>query len=402
MFLVKKLLCITLLACCSLFAEEDYVIGGEDAPPGEYPWMVALVYSSEDDNFYAQFCGGVLVHPYYVLTATHCTRDEGVRGVPFDVSPSEIEVLIGTTSLLAGGHRVGVAEIIRHPDFDDDLLDNDIALLRLSEPVTDIEPIGIADEEAWQMAGITGRVLGWGQQSASSMDYASVLQEADLPLLSFEEANAAWDFSLIPSMLGAGDLSGVPDACGGDSGGPLLVRRPMDDAWVVAGVTSFGPACGAGGRPGVYSRVFSFREFIYENIYPSFALYAASRDEWALLGDADQNGLPLVLDYAYNLNGNRSLGEAGLAMSTFSASGLIYPQISYQRRAIGADFQMQLEQAYALDGDWTPVVFTPSNSSITNLGNGMQAVKFNASSRESWPTYFRLTVEPTGELLQAP
>uniref|UniRef100_A0A0K8RL28 Putative serine protease n=1 Tax=Ixodes ricinus TaxID=34613 RepID=A0A0K8RL28_IXORI len=45
------------------------IINGTDAKPGDWPWMVGLY--TPDDSFH---CGGVLIHPQYVLTAAHCFR----------------------------------------------------------------------------------------------------------------------------------------------------------------------------------------------------------------------------------------------------------------------------------------------------------------------------------------
>ena len=43
------------------------VEGGQEAEPGQYPWMVALLREGEQ-----QFCGGVLLDSVHVLTAAHC------------------------------------------------------------------------------------------------------------------------------------------------------------------------------------------------------------------------------------------------------------------------------------------------------------------------------------------
>ena len=54
------------------------------------------------------------------------------------------------------------------------------------------------------------------------------------------------------------------DACGGDSGGPLL-HLNSDYSWMVVGIVSFGPSSCAREVPGVYTKVSSYLDWIKEN-----------------------------------------------------------------------------------------------------------------------------------------
>ncbi|NJK64213.1 MAG: trypsin-like serine protease [Synechococcaceae cyanobacterium SM2_3_1] len=45
----------------SLSESTTLIVGGEDATAGVWPWMVALVDSSNRNNAAAQFCGGTLI-----------------------------------------------------------------------------------------------------------------------------------------------------------------------------------------------------------------------------------------------------------------------------------------------------------------------------------------------------
>ena len=46
----------------------DHIVNGMDASPREVPWQVSI------QEFGKHFCGGSVIHPYFVLTAAHCVE----------------------------------------------------------------------------------------------------------------------------------------------------------------------------------------------------------------------------------------------------------------------------------------------------------------------------------------
>src|SRR5258706_11862498 len=70
------------------------VVGGQDAKPGEFPFVVALVYS--DDG--SQFCGGSIINEQLVLTAAHCFFTEDVPPVQ-DTFEEDIQIKAGIVDL---------------------------------------------------------------------------------------------------------------------------------------------------------------------------------------------------------------------------------------------------------------------------------------------------------------
>ena len=77
---MKLLLVLTALAVPLVSARLPYIVGGQDATPGKWPWQVSLQSSSG-----SHFCGASIIGKDWVLTAAHC-----VGG-----SASSVRVVVG-------------------------------------------------------------------------------------------------------------------------------------------------------------------------------------------------------------------------------------------------------------------------------------------------------------------
>lgn len=270
--------------------------GVEVNPPGRYPWMVGVVgvvVSSAGVETESFRCGGSLISPDFVLSASHCWFSTGtvsnVQGFDF------VRVKIGAHDIDAAALDVTVAEIIGNPNYVGATFENDISLLRLStrvDPAT-YRPVRLEWDPAAYAEGTPAIVMGWGTTAQGSL--ANALQQAEVPLVSAATCVAPGSYPGPPEgsltvtdvMLCAGFPEGGTDACQGDSGGPLVVAAGGGRESQV-GVVSWGEGCALPGKYGVYANVRALRGFVIRNVpdiqtYSPFPVDAESSGEDVVL-----------------------------------------------------------------------------------------------------------------------
>ena len=234
------------------------VIGGEEVEAGAYPWMVALIENAKDDLFWAQYCGGTLVHPQWVLTAAHCTYISGQ-----EVVPGDIDILAGQNELRSTvGERISVEQIIRHPNYDRNTGDSDLALIKLTTPSTQpIVKMANNSMENVDESAALGTIIGWGRTETNIR--VNQLHRVNVPLVTNNTCASSYipqGYSISENMLCAGYAEGGKDACSGDSGGPLVIQE--NEEWVQVGVVSWGKGCAKANAYGVYTHVALFKNWI--------------------------------------------------------------------------------------------------------------------------------------------
>uniref|UniRef100_W8C9P6 Trypsin-1 n=1 Tax=Ceratitis capitata TaxID=7213 RepID=W8C9P6_CERCA len=229
------------------------IVGGMETEVNEYPWMAMLLRRGD---FY---CGGSLINDQYVLTAAHCVRGFNKRQV--------------TVRLLSHNRTNGrvstidrqLDQIFVHDGYSTRNLDNDIALLRFTEPLElrePLRPVCLSESEK-TYEGELAVVTGWGAVKEGGY-IADRLQEVQVPVMSQETCRKSKYGAnrITDNMLCAGYAEGGKDSCQGDSGGPLHVSNNDTKTYHLAGVVSWGEGCARPNAPGVYTRVSQYLDWI--------------------------------------------------------------------------------------------------------------------------------------------
>uniref|UniRef100_A0A3B4FHB5 trypsin n=1 Tax=Pundamilia nyererei TaxID=303518 RepID=A0A3B4FHB5_9CICH len=232
------------------------IVGGHTAAPNSIRYLVSLKSTSGQ-----HFCGGSLVHRYWVLTAAH-------------LKYKKIQMMI-----VAGDYKVNIFEgteqyakpriLVIHPLYNRSTNNADIMLIKLRAPMVLNKYVSLAPlprQGTGVAEGHVCRVSGWGYNSLEGGQVPVTLRTVTVPIVSTARCNSSDSFNgnITANMICAGYSTGGKDSrksgfyCDllqGDSGGPLVCDRR------IYGVVSWGNGCGDAKFPGVYTAVSRFPKF---------------------------------------------------------------------------------------------------------------------------------------------
>lgn len=153
-----------------------------------------------------------------------------------------------------------------------------------------IKPIKVSRAMNWSKVkpGSQTTVIGWGTVTDTpGAQLSPILNQVQINVIDHEKCvNNYMDsrdcrhgdhfkrgprdkclaFALVPdATMCAGEENGGKDSCGGDSGGPMIVKDNFH-SHVQVGITSWGQGCGRKDRPGVYVNIGFFSGWIHQMI----------------------------------------------------------------------------------------------------------------------------------------
>ncbi|KAM5284403.1 transmembrane protease serine 11A [Hipposideros larvatus] len=226
------------------------IMSGEIAAKAAWPWQASL----QRNNIHQ--CGATLISNTWLVTAAHCFKS--------NTNPYQWTVSFGTT-INPPLMKRNIKRIIVHERYRSPAKEYDIAVVQFSPRVTftdDIRRVCLPEASASFRPNSTVYITGFGALFYGG-ESQNDLREARLKLISDNVCKQphVYGSDIKFGMFCAGYLEGIYDACRGDSGGPLVIKD-LKDTWYLIGIVSWGDNCGQKNKPGVYTKVAVYRNWI--------------------------------------------------------------------------------------------------------------------------------------------
>ncbi|XP_075889401.1 tissue-type plasminogen activator isoform X2 [Nelusetta ayraudi] len=248
------------------------MFGGRESDITEQPWQALINVYQPRHKQYHHKCGGVLIDSCWVLSAAHCF-DEGDVNL---VKVEKLEVILGRTFRKENSSSEQIFKVEKywiHENFDSETYDNDIALLKLKTDIgicaiysPEVLPACLPERGLVLPDWTECEISGYGKDAEFSPEFSKRIKRGYVRL--WPEARCTPEVlsgrTVTSNMLCAGDTRGLDDACKGDSGGPLVC--PSSGRMTLMGVISWGDGCGKKDKPGVYTRVTHYIDWINEKM----------------------------------------------------------------------------------------------------------------------------------------
>lgn len=226
-------------------------------PASEFPALVDMPGEGHEGHDMPGEGHGVLIAPQWVITAAHAiTWQSEIKHVVLNGTSRDVERLV-----IHSGYKKPPQELINQALATGDATlvmallasSDDIALVKLTQPVTDVAPVTLYkdSDELGQIVKIIGKgATGTGATGHDPQGpNRTELRRAFNQITSAHDRWICYVFDKPPLALPLEGMSG-----NGDSGGPALIQ--VTGEWLLAGLTSWKVVQGnaAAVRPGLYGQ----------------------------------------------------------------------------------------------------------------------------------------------------
>lgn len=244
-------------------------------------------------------CSAALVNQRVLVVAAHCVTD---LGKVFPLDTATIKVVVGKhyrddDRETKGLQHLRVASIVIHPNYDPNILDSDIAVIKLLDKARigeKVLPLCLSENQEEDLTSTQGLVTGWSPMAESNLGpdekaRVGLVHLADVVPCEQQYARNGVPVSVTDNMLCASQKPdyGPSNICPSDTGGilvlPALSENQVNDnqkpgyaqaqgeskgLWRLLGLVSFGYDQGECDPDlyTVYTRVASFKDWIESNM----------------------------------------------------------------------------------------------------------------------------------------
>lgn len=246
-------------------------------------------------------CSGALVNQRSVVVAAHCVTE---LGKVYPLVAAKIKVVVGKhyrddSRESKGLQHLRAASVVVHPNYDPNILDSDIAVVKLLDKARvgeKVLPLCFSESQREEVSSGHGLVTGWSPLADSSLGAderarVGLVHLADVVPCEQQYARNGVPVSVTENMLCASQKPdyGLSNICPSDTGGVLVLPALSDDTasnnqkaslsftqvqgagkglWRLLGLVSFGYDQGDCDPKlyTVYTRVANFKDWIESNM----------------------------------------------------------------------------------------------------------------------------------------
>ncbi|XP_076764630.1 chymotrypsinogen B [Xylocopa sonorina] len=226
---------------------------------GMYPFIARIGFKSSTGGTKYP-CSGTILNKWTILTTANCAL---AKSIDYRLDSVLVGEFNAETDSDCNIQRLNISHVIKHPNYQAETFANNIAMLRLKEPLqytVTAQPVCLLPRDKYINVGVTSVLVGWGQlrnQKAQPCRQQFVI----MTILSNKQCTSYYNQGLSVELCAIGRE--MP--CSGYSGSPLLFKYG-DMPYSLLGILSYGSNCSTiTNFPTVFVNIQGHIRWILEN-----------------------------------------------------------------------------------------------------------------------------------------